>query len=66
MGQHIRTGSTHDLPTSPAISEMIVFMKQIWTKHTPPLYEVFRQSAITKMTVGSVGSFHSFCETCVL
>ena len=34
--------------------------------HTPPLHDVFRQSAITKMTGGSLGSFHCFCGKYVL
>ena len=61
----------HKCFEQPVISEMVVLlamflyyqnMKPILTKHAPPLHDVFRQSAITKMTVGSLGSFHGFSE----
>ena len=45
-------------------------MKPILTTHTflwkPLLHDVFCQSAITKMTVGTVRSFHGRCEKVVL
>ena len=71
MGQNARTGSLNVWPSSPVISEMPILlamflyyqhMKPILTKPAPPLHGVFRQSAITKMTVGSVASFYGFTE----
>ena len=77
MGQNSHTGSMNVLPSSPVISEMAILlamflyyqnMKPILTKHGPPLHEVFRQSAMPKMTVEACDHFmvlvkKAFCDS---
>ena len=75
MGQNTGTESIKVLPTSPAMSEMVVFLliclsKPILTTHvfqgTSTCHKVFFQGATTKMTVETLRSFHVVCGKCTL